>query len=192
MNIAKRNQLRGTIYRSLAGCFRPPGSEFGVSVEEMSDAICELYPKLVKYLPDVSEGAAAIGADFERLDAVCSTRLDEMARTVVPEMRVMISAEDIIRLCEKVNFPLYKFSGACRIAFLFSLAEYLVHRMVASDSEGATGKDDEIFRDLLMICLAPPATDFFCWIEKSARTAFYRDLARLTPAFLREEAETVK
>ncbi len=194
MNIAKRNQLRGTIYRSLAGCFQPPGSDIGVRVEVMSDAICELYPELVKYLPDVSEGADAIRQDFERLSAACGTQPEETAPPGVREMRVMISADDILRLREKADLSSEELSVSCHLALLFKLAGCLVQKMPAADTDAtdAASDDDAILREVLMICLAPPVTDFFGWIEKSARTAFYRDLVRLTRAFLHEEAAAGK
>ena len=195
MNNARRNRYRETIYRRLSESYYPPDAAIMEKVGDMNDCVCEIYPELVRYLPNSAEGIAVLQSDYNRLFVGPIRPLAPPYGSIYRESpgRVMRnSSYEVLDLCGKAGFSADDVLIPDHIAFLLEFAEYLLRRgnscLESGDARDAARFAD-IFMELVTAHLARWARDFSQRVSERSDTAFYRDLALFTDLFIHEEAD---
>lgn len=200
MKARKRDQFRSEIYRHLTQCFYRPYATIYERILELSDAVCELYPEFVKYLPDNVEETDLLLTDYTiLLDESASVSEQNGVESLMEDVfydNHGVMTEKIIGLCKKAGFEIIGNFEPHHIAFLLQFAEFLLHKIFLVKGNSNARKDvsyyTTIFNDLLTVHLYPRMEYFYKLTLEKAKTKFYKNLGRFAYEFICEEVKFQK
>lgn len=194
MNKIKRNRHRAAIYRHLSESYYPPGGEIREKMRNIIDDLCEVYPDLVRHIPNGDECITDLQRDFSRLFVGPVRPLAPPYGSVYLEApgRVMgDSTLEVMGLCREAGLAIDDVLIPDHIAFELEFADYLVlgeNSCLENGDKDGILLYEKVFSDFITTHFAKWVHEFAKRVAEQADTVFYRDLAEFTDFFIHEEA----